>query len=188
MKKNVHNNIKYRSISIQLLMEEGHVLSDMIYFQYNTTTDNIGVYDAINFRKKMSPFVTICKGFSKPRIISSSAIAKYDRRCKYVSVKILKEEGYILSDVILVQYNSNADNFNMYDVIKFGRWKCDFVPVFKRFSKPRKPNKFAETAKSKIKELIEKNNSISMAEIMHETGYDKYIINRYYMFLKRIYR
>jgi hypothetical protein len=151
-------------------------------------TDNIGIYDAINFRKKTSPFVPICKGFSKPRMMCMSAeIDKYDRRRKYISIKILKEEGCVLSDVILAQYNRNADNFNVYDAIKFGRWLCDLVPVFKRFSKPR-VNKFSEAAKNKIKELIEKNNSISSTEIIQETGIDRSTVNRYYMSLKRIYR
>ena len=166
-----HSNRRHRSISIQLFVEEGHVLSDIIHFKYNMNTDNIGVYDAINFRKKKSPFVTICKSFSKTRMArGSTEIAKYDRRYKYVSITILKEEGCVLSDAILVQYNRNADNFNIYDVIKFGRRSCEFVPVFKRFSKPR-ANKFSEATKNKIKELIEKNNSISITEITHETGY-----------------
>ena len=182
-----NKNRKNKSISTQLFIEEGHILSDIIYFQYNMITDNMSVYNAINFRKKTSPFVAICKGFSKPRMIYSS-VAKYIRRRKYVSVKILKEEGYTLSDVIFVQYNSSADNFNIYDVLKFGRWLCEFVPVFKRFSKPRRKNKFSEAAQNKIRELIEKNSSISITEIMRETGYDQSKIIRYYMSTKRIYR
>jgi hypothetical protein len=187
MVKNRHRNNRYRCISIQLFIEEECILSDIIHFRYNTATDNIGVYDAINFRKKTSPFVTLCKDFSKPRIMRPTENTRYDRRRKYVSIKILKEEGCVISDVMLIQYNRNADNFNIYDVIRFGRWFCDFVPVFKRFSKPR-VNKFAETAKNKIKESIEKNNSISSTEIMQETGIDQSIINRYYMSLKRTYR
>lgn len=107
MEKNGYNNHrKNRSISIQLYMEEGHILSDTIYFQYNMTTDHIGVYEAIIFRTKTSPFVTICKGFLKPRLSRRSGeITRYARRHKYISVKILKEEGYILSDIILVQHS-----------------------------------------------------------------------------------
>lgn len=111
----------------------------------------------------------------------------YKRRYKFISIALYKEEGYLLSDVTYVQCNMNTGNINIYDAIKFKKKLFEFVPIFKRFSGPR-INKFSAIAKNKMKELIEKNPSISSSEIIRATGYDWPIINRYYMTLKKIYR
>ncbi len=108
----------------------------------------------------------------------------YKRQFKYISVKLFKEEKHIVTDVLYFQYNVNADNINIYDIICFQRKRANFIPICKSFSKPRRQNKFAEIAKNRIKELIEKEPTISSNKIMLITGYDCHIITRYYMKLK----
>lgn len=108
----------------------------------------------------------------------------YRRKFKHISVNLFKEQGYILSDVLYIQYNVNAENINLYDIIYFHRKRL-FISICKTFSKPRRVHKRAEIAKNRMKELIEKNPTISSSEIKNITGYDWYIIIRYYMELKK---
>ncbi len=58
---------KYKYISIRLFKEEGHILSDIIFIQYNVDIDNLNIYDTICLQRKRSIFNKICKNFSKPK-------------------------------------------------------------------------------------------------------------------------
>ena len=107
----------------------------------------------------------------------------YRRKFKHISVKLFKEQEHTLSDALYIQYNVDAENLNIYDVIYFHRKRL-FVSICKSFSKPRRVHKCAEIAKNRMKELIEKEPTISSGEIKNITGYDWYIITRYYMRLK----
>ena len=98
--------------------------------------------------------------------------------------ELFKEEGHNLSDVIFVQYNVNADNLNIYDLICYQRKRSAFYRICKSFSKPKRPHKFAEIARNRMRELIVKEPTISASKIKHITGYDWHIITRYYMTLK----
>lgn len=98
------------------------------------------------------------------------------------------EEGYMLSDVLCFQYNINTDNTSVYDVVNFRKKMSAFVTVCKGFSRPRRVCKSAEIVKNNIRELIEKNPSISINEIILITRYGRSIIDRYYMPFKKVYR
>lgn len=110
-----------------------------------------------------------------------------NRRCKSISTKIYEEEGYTLSNILFVQYNMNTDNMSTYDAINFRGKRCEFIPICKGFSRPRRMRKSSEIVKNKIRELIENDRDISSNEIRRVTGYGISIINRYYMTLKKIY-
>jgi len=99
-------------------------------------------------------------------------------------MRLFEEQEHILSDVLYIQYNVNAENINIYDAIYFRR-KGLFIPICKSFSRPRRAHKNADIAKNRMKELIEKEPMISASKIKNITGYDWYIINRYYMRLKK---
>ena len=53
----------------------------------------------------------------------------YKRKYKYVSIKLFKEEGYILSDIIFIQYNVNIDNLR-YAFKENGLHSAKFAIIF----------------------------------------------------------
>lgn len=116
--------------------------------------------------------------------MNSDEKKNYKRKFKYISVRLFKEERHILSDIVFIQYNVNADNLNIYDLICYRRKRTAFCKICKSFLKPKKPDKNNEIARNRMKELIEKEPTISARKIKQITGYDWHIITRYYMKLK----
>jgi hypothetical protein len=108
----------------------------------------------------------------------------YKRKSKYISSKLFKEGGYDLSDVIYIQYNVNADNLTIYDLIGYRSKRAAFYRICKSFSKSKRPHKLAEIARNRMRELIAKEPNMSSHKIKQMTGYGWPIVTRYYMTLK----
>lgn len=102
-------------------------------------------------------------------------------RRKNISIRILEEDGYMISEILYVQYCANTDNImGIHTLISYRERRILQTQICKEFSKRRD-----EIAKDMIRKLIENDHNVSCYGIRRVTGYGLATISRHYMSLKK---
>lgn len=107
-----------------------------------------------------------------------------NRKFKYISIKLFREEGYLSTDILHFQYHPISDTINVYEVLSFNKQRIIYNKICERFVKKSKSSR-PDEIKNNMRELIRKEPTISAQKIKEVTGYNWHMVTRYYMILKK---
>lgn len=127
-----------------------------------------------------------------PKFIKyTSSVNKKSYRCKFLTKKLLEENGNCISNTVRVRYGGenriyvNCYLTYMHNIIYSGKNKQYKRKTIMNKESLSAKNKKVINIEDKIREIMKENNSISVKKIAELTGYSIYPIYRYYMKVRR---
>jgi hypothetical protein len=106
---------------------------------------------------------------------------KYNRKHGSLSIPLFDEDGIVLYDCLFICNNLDVGSLQIYNRLRFSR-KCIIgFPICYSFT----DTKCEDAVRSRMVELIKKDQHLSSSELVKITGHSKSTIVRHYMTLKR---
>lgn len=107
------------------------------------------------------------------------------RKAKNLNISLFKIKEYRLSTTLQILCDRTKDKENIYTSSHFVYKNKRIHVSSNRYRHKAIQNKECENIETKIKELMEKNKSISTKEISKQTSLSKHMIGKFYMKLRR---